>query len=78
MFIYISTPSFSLPFSLNMFFHPFAFTLCVPFFLKLISCRQHIYGSLREALSSGVLPVMDEMSWPRHNLSGAKEAGNSL
>jgi len=33
------------PFAWKMFFHPFTFSLSVSLGLKLISCRQHIYGS---------------------------------
>ena len=36
---------FSCPFSWNIFFHPFHFSLCGSFVQKWVSCRQHICNS---------------------------------
>ena len=42
----ISTLAFYLfPFTWNIFFHPFAFCLCVSLGLNWVSCRPHTYGS---------------------------------
>ena len=36
---------FSYPSAWNIFFHPFTFSLCRSFFLRWVSCRQHMCGS---------------------------------
>ena len=42
----IATPAFfCFPFAWNIFFHPLTFSLYVSWGLKLVSCRQHLYGS---------------------------------
>ena len=44
--IRIATPAFFwFPFSQNIFFHPFTFSLYVSLGLKWVTCKQHMYGS---------------------------------
>ena len=44
--IRIVTPAFFwFPFTWNIFFHPFTFSLYVSLGMKCVSCQQHIYGS---------------------------------
>ena len=41
--ISINTPAFFwFPFAMNIFFHPFTFSLCISLQLKCVSCRQHV------------------------------------
>ena len=42
---YCYSSFFSCSFAWNFFFQPFTFSLCRSFFLRLVSCRQHICGS---------------------------------
>ena len=44
--ISIATPAFFFcPFTWNIFFYPLTFSLCRSFFLRWVSCRQHMCGS---------------------------------